>query len=267
MTRDTILAVFLNFPDESKERIMRMAFFTCALFCLFRIDDMKNITKSSVVWADDMIKIYLTESKTGPCENVLPKTGSTICPFTIFKKYWDLLPALKDDDCIWRRVNYNKTIGEYYSANEVIGINKMRSWLHEILKSPGVYESLPEDIKWEDKNPGQKANARSSRSPRLGIARYTGHSWRRTGATVLSGIKDIQAMEIQRIGQWKSISTAARYIDNNAASKKRTATKMSDELLKDTVIHKEKKMRTSETSSISFVNCTFTGQVTINTNQ
>lgn len=223
LSDEVVKSILLYYPESGK-MLMQKAFFCIGLFAAFRVDDLERLKRDSITFNESnrRVAIRLQQSKTGPCLQIIPGLSSDLpgCPYRIIKNFYDS----SNQNCnvsssVWRR--YIDSSHTY--SKQKVGINTLRNWIKDILSFPLVLELLPSDVQ-EEHRTGVKSQ--SNKGSRIGLNRYTGHSMRRTTATLLSSIESVTFTELQRIGRWSSPSTAQRYIDNNEASKARTVDKL-----------------------------------------
>lgn len=225
---DKVVSDILAFYPEEGKDLMLKTFFVIGLFAAFRIDDLDQITRDLIQFnsANRTVKIILNRSKTGPCEQIIPGMGNQdhpCCPYRIIKLYYDTTAKSNNmKGSLWMRYIQKKN-GQGYFGIQKIGINTLRKWIKEILGHPKVYPQLPEDVRMEHEN---KMKHPTNHGKRIGLDRFTGHTLRRTAATLLSSLESVNFNELQRLGRWKSAATSQRYIENNEESKARTVRKL-----------------------------------------
>jgi integrase len=222
---EVVIAILNRYPEEDKH-LMLKTFFVIGIFAAFRVDEIYKITRENVRIDENSKRIYinLSDSKAGPCLSTIPGLSKNIegCPFRIVKSY---SCASSSGDCsivpFWFKWIKNDRGG--YFGKQRVGINTMRTWLSEILSHPEIVKLLPSDVKYEIETGERHC---SNKSSRIGIKRYTGHSLRRTCATLLAKMENVKFDEIQKLGRWKSPAVAQKYIENNPESKARTTIKL-----------------------------------------
>ena len=87
-------------------------------------------------------------------------------------------------------------------------------------------------------NPCQNIGENTLRSYGLHIAtflnlqcpeRFTGHTYRRTGATILAEVKDITFMQLKKAGGWNSDKIVEEYVEDSKLSKSTIASAISSD--------------------------------------
>lgn len=156
-----------------------------------RRNELYELTTADINFADSMIIVTIPDSKTH-----IKRTFTIEGKYSeIVKKYINLRPAKSTSDHFFLCFRNGKCI------NQVIGKNKMGSMPKEIAS----FLQLP-DAKL-----------------------YTGHSFRRTSATLLADAgADITT--IKRLGGWKSTNVAEGYIEDSVNNKRKMSNRIADSI-------------------------------------
>lgn len=159
----------------------------------------------------------------------------------------------------WRRWIPSKDYpnGGYF-GQQVIGKNQISAHVEILLCE--CLDILPEEIQWEEKEQKSRSNDRK----RFGVKRYTGHTPRRSIATICASKENISDAELGRFGRWKHPKTIERYKDNNRISRSNLQTKIQTNFVKiaESIGLTQEKDATvdnsiSQGATFSFSNCTF----------
>lgn len=159
--------------------------------CIWRLreGELCFLTTNNVIWKNSVLHITLPDTK-----NHLPRTFVIDGEFyDMLKKYMDLRPQKQATN----RFFLNYCLGK--CTNQPIGKNKLSSMPSEI----AAYQKLP--------NPEA----------------YTGHTFRRTAATILADT-GADLLSIKRFGGWKSDSVAEGYIEDSINNKRKRANQLTE---------------------------------------
>ncbi|EFC43432.1 predicted protein [Naegleria gruberi] len=231
----TVIGVLSQYPEDGSN-IMKKAFFVFTTISCKRCDDAHCLQFHHLTFKEDSIDFDISQTATNPtskktktdaCTGCIVKSNVLeICPFRIFKKYTDQIEDKKGP--VFRRWVGKK--GGGYFGKQAVGINTMYSFFQDILKS--VIEVCPEDIQIEERT-GARApeHLRSNKtSTKIGLARYTGHTGRKTAGTIISTIAAMTDLERKKYGDWKNMKTVETYSNNNPETRKIASKKVVDHL-------------------------------------
>lgn len=227
LSAEIVATILSEYPENHENyEIQQKLFFVLTQFCAFRVDDAMQMTFHNICVTNDKIVIKLDDSKTGRVQFVLKQNEKCpkICPVRIFMVYWSRICAIEpkpQDARFWltpsmkRLQNDTKQVS--YAFSKPVGVNTIRLWFKKILSK--FIDILPADVQEECRTGVRSATRSSLTNDRIGLERFTGHSGRRTSATVLAGIEQITPLELQKLGRWKNMSTVQEYVDKKTVEK------------------------------------------------
>lgn len=178
-----------NFPDDGNGFIKKMA----VLFSLsggLRIDELTNLERKDVELDESgFLRVSLVDSKTGPRRfYVHPNEEDHLNAVKMYQKYLQLIGPKISSGRVWLRMEDGRVQDRPLGKNNLAAITK----------------EIASFLKLED------------------AEKYTSHSLRRTGATLLAE-QGISTEALRQYGGWKNAATAQVYIAQTATSKKRLA--------------------------------------------
>ena len=177
---------FLEINDETLDQMKLIL--VIGIFGGCRSIELTNMTVDDIkVDNEETMSITIQDSKNGPRWFSLPRSDS---PWDVYPKYRKLVNMRKDIKTKRLFLNLKMTKKDK-QTNTPLGVNTIGSFpmkIAERLKMP-------------------KAKS------------YTGHSYRRTGTTLLAE-GGVDAVRLMRFGNWKSIGCAEGYIAESKREKK-----------------------------------------------
>ena len=212
----------LNAPETLDNKIKKIIALI-AIQGALRISELTNLDYNDITLLDNgSMSIRIKSSKTDQAARghnfiVTPNCKPELCCVTRIKEYLELFD--EKEGRLFRSATKSGKL-----SKQPIGINtigKLPGYIATFLKLPN-------------------------------IAEYTGHSFRRTSATILSE-KGIGIVELKQHGRWRSSSVAERYVVNTNAKKMKTSNMIQN------VNNAEDKSTCEESifQNCSFVNCNF----------
>lgn len=271
---DAIRAVMESYAlDGDKRKIQKKAYFVLVVYNGNRTGDVVNL-KTDAFRIDELkgeIVYYLGHTKTVATTKTIVRDAQhpKLCPFGAFLQYYNLVNRPKKFKCKRLFLQCSKAKNSVEFKNQPYGKGSLRKWMREILMDEAVFRFLPEWVQHEELSGVKDIN--HQHGTRIGVDRFTGHTGRRSGATILAE-NGASAAEIQEFGNWKSQSTSQGYVakEIRKESQKRIMKvvnessssnidresddeKQSDEDLEENEKNPKKKKRTGSV----FENCTF----------
>jgi integrase len=224
------ITVILRWYYEKKDRSpfedLLVALLVWQLYTAHRADDMiytewKDITIDNV---NKTIEVIVRDSKTGPAKSTfIAGSDPALSAFDVLQRYFAHFDEQERSGRIFKRWIPNSTNGKF--SQQPIGKNQVSKLLQTLLEP--VSHLLPDDVQWEIKH---KVKHYSNEFSRIGLARYTGHSLRRSITTMLAANEKVSDTELQRLGRWTNPKAMERYKDNNAAVRINTQEKITEQL-------------------------------------
>ena len=191
-TAEQIEQFILNAPETMAYKILKIITMT-AIQGALRVSEIVNLEYDDIIFLNNgSMSVRIKTSKTdtvgkGHTFIVTPNCNSRLCLVMRMKSYMDLL--VPKTGRLFRSATKSEKVGK-----QPIGINTMGSVPRKIAE----FLQLPN------------------------VAEYSGHSFRRTSATVLSE-KGIGLVELKQHGRWKSTSVCERYVENTICKKMKTS--------------------------------------------
>lgn len=184
-TQDELNKFLLEAPSNI-EFLLVKSVFVVGIHGALRVSEICNLTFDDITKQDDTFSVRIKYSKTDPAglghSFLISKTdGSPTCPYTIFEEYLAKFP-LKTGR-LWRKFKNDET-----PSNSPIGVNTLAQYPKQIAKF----------LKLEGE--------------------YSGHSFRRTSATVLAD-NGCSTLQLKQHGRWKSSTVAEGYVNSSKRSK------------------------------------------------
>lgn len=192
-TLDQLNTFLKDAPNDDSNKINKLA----VLFGLsggLRIEELTMLERKDITEVDGFLKVSLNDSKTGPRSFIVhPHKLDHMNAVIMYQNYLKMITPGITSPRVWLRIEDGKLQDRPIGKNTLAGITKKIA----------EYLELPEPSK------------------------YTSHSLRRTGATLLAE-KGVSTEALRAYGGWKNASTAQVYIENTVSNKKRLAASVID---------------------------------------
>lgn len=214
---EQIESFVLNAPETLDYKIKKLIAMV-AIQGALRISELCNLQVSDLTFPNDgSLSIRINYSKTdqsgkGHSFIITPNCNVRLCLVKRMKDYLELFETRTGR--LFRSATKSNKL-----CKLPIGVNTMGVIPREIAK----FHNLPN------------------------IQEYSGHSFRRTSATVLSE-KGIGLLELKQHGRWKSSTVAERYVENTVAKMRKTS---------DMIQNIDVNQKSNPGDESIFVNCSF----------
>lgn len=194
-----------------------------------RVSELVNLEYNDVTFLENgAVDIFIKKSKTDPASKghhfiITPNCNPKLCCVTRLQKYMDLMDTKMGR--LFRKISPSGK-----PTRQPIGINTMGT--------------LPRFI--------------AHFLDLTNVDEFSGHSFRRTSATLLSE-QGVSLVELKQHGRWKSSSVAERYVNNTKVAKMKTSNLLqnSTDACSSNVVRKIIGQTSKSLESKSFDNCSF----------
>jgi hypothetical protein len=200
-------------PSKTGAEVERVAIFIWKISSAQRTDNMTYVTFEMIIIDRNRqtITVRIPRTKTSGhheitfCAN---NNHTFMSPYHLILAYIEMIPEQDRVGRLWRLWNESKSS---FHTRRFLGKGAIAQSMIKILEP--CLDILRQEIQ-DEETLGHLIASQDQKS-RFGIHRYTGHTPRRSVATIWQVIDTLTDQELMDLGRWKNPKTMKRYQENN----------------------------------------------------